>query len=285
MSTERENDASRAASARAAAACWARRAARSTTSATSTATSTMATSVITFSSSAMVNVYSGGVRKKLSSKAPPNAASSAGPSPPTSATTTVARKNSTTSVDSPTSSRPSVPTAVASSGRATASAQPSAWRRIGTALDSRGSRRPRPASAWLTMCTSMCPESCTTRAPMPSTTDRATRDRREVPSTSWVASTPRAKSSSAAGTSSPTTVWKDAPTSSASLRSPASAPTGAPTRPSPRSTCTANSSAEPERLAMRAARRSTVSLSGPPVRATTTRSRVSQMSVTRWSVR
>ena len=66
---------------------------------------------------------------------------------------------------------------------------------------------------------------------------------------------------------------------------PGSAPTGAPTRPSPRNTCTANSSAEPERLAMRAARRSTVSLSGPPVIATTTRSRVSHTSVTRWSVR
>ena len=56
-------------------------------------------------------------------------------------------------------------------------------------------------------------------------------------------------------------------------------PTGAPASPSPRSTCTASRSAAPERLAIRAARRSTVSLSLPPVSATTTRSRVSQVSV------
>ena len=56
VSTVRENDASSAASARACAACCARRAARSTTSATRTATSTIATSVITFSRSAMVKV-------------------------------------------------------------------------------------------------------------------------------------------------------------------------------------------------------------------------------------
>ena len=103
--------------------------------------------------------------------------------------------------------------------------------------------------------------------------------------TSWVASTPRANSSKAVGTWSPTTVWKEAPTFSARRRSPATAPTGAPARPSPRSTCTANSSADSVRSAMRAARRSTVSLSGPPVSATTTRSRVSQMSVICWSVR
>ena len=115
------------------------------------------------------------------------------------------------------------------------------------------------------MCTSMCPESWTTRAPMLSASTRAGRERREVPRTSWVASTPRANSSRAVGTWSPTTVWNEAPTSSASRRSPASAPTGAPARPSPRSTCTANSSAEPDRSAMRAARRRTVSLSGPPV--------------------
>ena len=43
-------------------------------------------------------------------------------------------------------------------------------------------------------------------APMPSLKMRAHRDRREVPITSWVAFVSRAKSSSAVGTSSPTTV-------------------------------------------------------------------------------
>ena len=87
--------------------------------------------------------------------------------------TTVARKNSTTSVDSPSTSRPRIPIATAASGSSRPSAHPAARRRAGTALNRRGSRIPRPASAWVTMCTSMCPESWTTRAPMPSTSTRA----------------------------------------------------------------------------------------------------------------
>jgi hypothetical protein len=55
VSTVRENEASSAASARARAACCARRAARSTTNATSTPTMIIATSVTTFSRSAIVN--------------------------------------------------------------------------------------------------------------------------------------------------------------------------------------------------------------------------------------
>ena len=51
--------------------------------------------------SAMDSVYSGGVRKKLSSRPPSRAASSAGPRPPSSAVATVARKKSTTSVERP----------------------------------------------------------------------------------------------------------------------------------------------------------------------------------------
>ena len=146
---------------------------------------------------------------------------------------------------------------------------------------SAGSRSPRPASSWVTMCTSIVPESCTTRVPTPSTNIRASRERREVPSTSWVALAPRAKSSSAVGTSSPpTTVWKLAPTSSASRRS-----FGMRRRPGRRPARRRAARARradrprPTRLAIRAARRSTVSLSGSPVSATTTRSRVSQTSV------
>ena len=97
------------------------------------------------------------------------------------------------------------------------------------------------------MCTSIGPDSCTTRAPMPGSNSRATRERRDVPSTSWVAFAPRAKSSSAVVTASaplsPTTVWNDAPTSSARRRSVAVAVTDAPASPSPRSTCTAIRSA------------------------------------------
>ena len=47
------------------------------------------------------------------------------------------------------------------------------------------------------MCTSIFPDCCTTAAPMPSSKMRAHRDRRDVPSTSWVAFISRAKSSSA----------------------------------------------------------------------------------------
>ncbi|OLL73748.1 hypothetical protein Ae168Ps1_2134 [Pseudonocardia sp. Ae168_Ps1] len=59
-----------------------------------------------------------------------------------------------------------------------------------------------------------------------------------MPSTSWVALTPRAKSSSARVTApaspSPTTAWKVAPTSSARVRMRSTEPTGPAVRPSPR---------------------------------------------------
>ena len=51
----------------------------------------------------------------------------------------------------------------------------------------------------------------------------------------------------------------------------------APVSPSERATCTASRSPPDDRAAMRAARRISVSPSGPPVSATTTRSRVSQV--------
>ena len=58
----------------------------------------------------------------------------------------------------------------------------------------------RVASSWVTMCTSMVPECCTMAAPMPSSRMRAHRDRRDVPTTNWVAFISRAKSNSASGT-------------------------------------------------------------------------------------
>jgi hypothetical protein len=99
-----------------------------TTSATITATNTMTASVITFSLSAIVNVYSGGVRKKLSSSPDATAASSAGPSPPISATTTTAKTNSITSVGSPSNPRPVTEIRVANAGNASPKSQPSSLR-------------------------------------------------------------------------------------------------------------------------------------------------------------
>ena len=77
---------------------------------------------------------------------------------------------------------------------------------------------PPRASAWVTMCTSILPDCWTTAAPMPSSKIRAHRDRRDVPITSWVAFISRAKSSSAVGTSSPTTVCTVAPRLAANSR-------------------------------------------------------------------
>ena len=119
---------------------------------------------------------------------------------------------------------------------------------------------------------------------MPSSKIRAQRDRRDVPSTSWVAFISRAKSSSAAGTSSPTTVCTVAPRLAASSRTLPICGAETPDRPSPRTTCTTISSAL-DFDAIREARRTRVSDSGPPVTATTTRSRASQVSVILLSAR
>ena len=75
------------------------------------------------------------------------------------------------------------------------------------------------------------------------------------------------------------TEWKLAPSDSASTRCAASDATLAPASPSLRATWTASNSPPVARAAMRAPRRSSVSPSGPPVSATTTRSRVSHVPV------
>ena len=143
---------------------------------------------------------------------------------------------------------------------------------------------PRRASGWVTMCTSILPDCCTTDAPMPSSKIRAHRDRRDVPITSWVAFSSRAKSSRALGTSSPTTVCRVAPRLTASSRTLPICGADTPESPSPRTTCTTISSAL-DFDAMRDALRTRVSDSGPPVTATTTRSRASQVSVIWFSSR
>ena len=125
-------------------------------------------------------------------------------------------------------------------GTTTAASQDTSGRWRG---DSATTTRPRLASSWVTMCTSILPDCCTDAAPMPSSKIRAHRDRREVPSTSWVAFISRAKSSSAVGTSSPTTVCRVAPRLAASSRTLPICGADTPASPSPRTTCTTISSA------------------------------------------
>ncbi len=128
------------------------------------------------------------------------------------------------------------------------------------------------------MCTSIFPESAMTAAPMPSSRMRAHRERRDVPMTSCVALAPRAKSRRVAGTSSPTTLCMLAPSAAARRRTAPICGAETPASPSPRTTCSTINSAL-DLAAMRRARRTRVSDSGPPVTATTTRSRASQVSV------
>ncbi|PSK62073.1 hypothetical protein B0E53_06019 [Micromonospora sp. MH33] len=123
----------------------------------------------------------------------------------------------------------------------------------------------------------MAPESAVVVTPTPRESTWANRPRRLAPSTSWVALTPRAKSSSAAGMSVPSTWWYVPPRLSTNTRCRASWAGSAPASPSLRATCTASRSAPLLRAAIRAALRTSVSPSGPPVSATTTRSRASQV--------
>ncbi|CPU64480.1 Uncharacterised protein [Mycobacteroides abscessus] len=96
---------------------------------------------------------------------------------------------------------------------------PATRRRRVSAPPERGRRAPPPAAAWLTMWTSMLPASRVTVAPMPGPLRAdASRPRRETPMTSCVALTPLANSTSAVGTSSPTTWWYVPPSCSTSAR-------------------------------------------------------------------
>ena len=117
-----------------------------------------------------------------------------------------------------------------------------------SAPPSLGSEKPAPAAACVTMCTSMSPDSRMTVAPMPGPVNAAARrDRRLTPMTSCVASAALAKSTSARGTSSPTTWWKVPPSCSTSVRWRSRAPGCRARRPSGFVTCTAISSPPEER--------------------------------------
>ena len=272
------------ASAPASAACRVRRAAVSTTQLTATATTTKIARASRLSVPAMVSRPYGGVKNQFRARNPETAASSAGQSPPISATPTTATRNSRMSAvsDSPESM---VRSAVSTGSPASTATKPARRRRRDRAAGGRRAPRPRPARSCGTRCTSMAPDSAVVVTPTPAEKSWATRPRLEAPSTIWVALTARAKSSSARGTSAPTTWWYEPPRLSTSTRWRDSRAGSAPTRPSLRATCTASSAAPRLRSAIRAARRIRVSPSGPPVRATTTRSRVSHVASMPWSVR
>jgi hypothetical protein len=127
------------------------------------------------------------------------------------------------------------------------------------------------------MCTSIAPAARITLVPIPGPVSAALiQDRRLSPITSWLAFCPRAKLTRVSVTSSPTSWWNVPPSCSVSADCAASEPGSASRRPVCADTCTASSSPPADLAAIRAPRRSRVSPSGPPVRATTTRSRASQ---------
>ena len=117
-------------------------------------------------------------------------------------------------------------------------------------------------------------------APMPGPKQRGQRGRRLSPSTSWVAFSARANvEQRARARRRRRPGGRCRRGSRPGARCAASAPGLAPVSPSERATWTASRSPPLDRAAIRAARRISVSPSGPPVRATTTRSRASQVPV------
>ena len=157
-------------------------------------------------------------------------------------------------------------------------ASPSQRRRAVSAPVSGGSRQPRePAAAWVTMCTSISPESAMTWPPMPAA-DRP-RPARAAAGARSPAGWRRRCGRTPAGRR---RRRRRRPGGSCRRGSPpapaacAARAGEAPVRPSEARTCTASRAPLPERCATREARRISVSPSGPPVSATTTRSRASQ---------
>ena len=72
-------------------------------------------------------------------------------------------------------------TAKIAHGMVTAASQDTTWRVRGEIAES---SKARLACSWVTMCTSILPESLMVAAPIPSLKKLAHRDRRELPSTS-----------------------------------------------------------------------------------------------------
>ena len=169
-------------------------------------------------------------------------------------------------------------TQVSSIGSATAPTQPATWRPRESGESSGRLRARRATSSWVTRWTSIEPASEAIRSPVVPVKSRRSRPCRETPTMIIVALVPAAKSTTAAETSSPTTEWKVPPTEATSSWARSSRRSSALCRPSVAITCTASSSAPAARWASRAPRRISVSLSGPPVTATTMRSLAGQVS-------
>lgn len=139
--------------------------------------------------------------------------------------------------------------------------------------------------SWVTTCTSMSPELRTIVMEVLGRTSAASRPCLEAPTIIWVPLLPRAKSSTARAMSSPTTRWKLPPRLSVRSRCRSISAAAAPTVPSERTMCTATRSRPEPRPVIRAPLRSSNGPAGPPVRATTIRSRAAQVPVIPWSLR
>lgn len=124
------------------------------------------------------------------------------------ATPTTASRNSSASLVRFTVPRTWARTAVSSTGSTSPATGPAISRAVDRVRRRDGSREPRPARSWVTRWTSMSPDSSVTVSPVPGPVrNRSRRPRRLVPSTSWVAFSARANSTSAVAMPSPTTEW------------------------------------------------------------------------------
>ncbi len=133
------------------------------------------------------------------------AAPTAGQNPPISAVITTMSRYALTSLANVDSPRNAERVAVVATSSTAPTRIPVSRRRRVNPYPNAGSPRPRPAKSWLTMCVSIGPDRRVTTSPVPGPSTDAYHRRRLAPSTTWVASTLRANSSSASGMRSPTT--------------------------------------------------------------------------------
>ncbi|SKV21542.1 Uncharacterised protein [Mycobacteroides abscessus subsp. abscessus] len=164
-------------------ACRARVAAASTSAATATAVTIIIKMVSALSVSPIVKLYLGATNKKLSSSPEITAETSAVETPPSSETPSTAMRNRALLLPTPKAvSKKWMNNAVAGGTRIAASQLMMSRLRPSCGTDQLRSRP--EVCPCVTMWTSMAPESRMTAAATPSSTIRAHRDLREVPSTS-----------------------------------------------------------------------------------------------------
>ena len=245
-----------------------------------TAMATKTSSATRLAGSAMVHRPTGGVKNQLSSRNPASAATRAGSSPPTRATSDGHRE---VEHAPPTSRLSLVGSPAAARVRSDGQHERRAPTRRAAARGSAGSsERAPPAGAPALLVgdeVDVDRTATTGRSGRPSTPVKSRRSRpwRETPTTTIVALRPGANSTTASGD---VLAHHGVEAAAQRLRRAAArAACGARVawrRPSVATTWTASSSAPAARWASRAPRRSRVSLSGPPVTATTIRSLVGQ---------